>query len=350
MDCLDRFNKRMKISGNSIHNEKLLNSKELLFETFDDDLASSKDNVCFWELNKEINNETETIAIRLYDRKFSAANGTTVQFQTLHDTPIIIGDILYLKNENQYWICTESFDMNGTHYFGKLTLCNWMLKWQNNKGDILEYPCYVINATQYNSGETFNRNITVGSTQHQVTLPCDENTKYIDSPQRFYLDKNDKNPTVYIVTQNDTVSYNYGKKGLVKVTLFQDVGNKDTDRLDLGICDYKEPNSSSADIIDEINYISKIIYNKNIIKSGGSGQKYVAQFTDKNGIIIDNLIPKWKIISDFTDLLDININENEITIKVDNDDLIDEEFKLILIDTNSQALKDEIIIKIESLL
>ena len=81
----------------------------------------------------------------------------------------------------------------------------------------MEYPCTDINATQYNSGEQSNKQFTVGSSQHMLTLPCDENTVGLSSPQRFFLDKNKESPTSFIITQNDSTSYNYGKKGLVKL-------------------------------------------------------------------------------------------------------------------------------------
>ena len=104
-------------------------------------------------------------------------------------------------------------------------------------GTILEYPCYDMNSTQYNSGEQPNKNFVIGSSQHMITLPCDENTVELSTPQRFYLDKATVNPTTFIVTQNDTTSHNYGKKGLVKVTVYEHPNNPSVDRPDLGICD-----------------------------------------------------------------------------------------------------------------
>ena len=349
-DCLNRFKKRMEISGGSIRKEKLHNDRILVEKTFKDDLSYISD-VYLWELNQPITDETESFGIRLFKRKFSAANGTTVQFQSLHDTPIHIGDILYLKSENEYWLCTQSFNIDDVHYKGELVLCNWMLRWQDNNNDILEYPCYSINATQYNSGETYGKNLSFASAQHQVTLPCDENTINIIVGKRFILDKNMINPATYIVTQNDTVTYNYGVKGLVKVTLMQDVFDKDKDRLDLGICDYQDKNidDRETDDIDE-SIIAQIKSKSTVIKSGSKGQVFYAEFIDKENNKVDGLSPNWKIISDFTDELDIKTNGDSITIKIDNDDYIDEEFKLILTDTNDIALGDSVVIKIDSLL
>ena len=98
--------------------------------------------------------------------------------------------------------------------------------------------CYDNNTTQYNSGESANKQFTIGSSQHSLTLPCDENTVILNNPQRFFLDKNMENPTSFVVTQNDNTSHNFGGKGLVKLTVMECAKNNETDRYDLGICDY----------------------------------------------------------------------------------------------------------------
>ena len=104
MRCLDKFNKKMSLSGGSLRNENIMNSRMLLEETFSDD-ASFVPNIYLWRLGlKEYNNESP-IGIRLYGRSFSAANGVTVKFQTLYNTPIIVGDIIYNGNNDEYLIC-----------------------------------------------------------------------------------------------------------------------------------------------------------------------------------------------------------------------------------------------------
>ena len=35
-----------------------------------------------------------------------------------------------LLEHNEYFICRELYDIHGIHYQGKMTLCNWILKWQ----------------------------------------------------------------------------------------------------------------------------------------------------------------------------------------------------------------------------
>ena len=357
MQCLNRFNKRMSYSGGSLRDEYIFNTRELLKETFADDPSFSS-NVYFWKLGlKEYKNELP-IGIRLYNRTYSAANGVTVKFQTLYNTPVTVGDVIYDSKEDQYLICTEAFNVDDINYKGKFTLCNWILKWQKKDGTILEYPCYDMNSTQYNSGEQPNRNFIIGSSQHMITLPCDENTVELSTPQRFYLDKATINPTTFIVTQNDTTSHNYGKKGLVKITVYEYPNNPETDRPDLGICDYIDMSAGSANagttIKNDCCKASKAVieYSTSIIKSGGDSQVFIGKFYDDEGNEVVNEVPHWTIICDFSDKLQVKEFDNCLSIGIDDDSCIDEEFKLICSNGNNESniLSSTLIIKIDSLL
>lgn len=349
MRCLDRFKTKMRYNGESLRDENIFNSRMLLEETFSDD-ASFTFGLYLWELGIKSYDDKEQIGIRLYDRSFSAANGWRMNFQTLYNNPIYVGDIIYDSNRDEYLICTEVFDIDNVHWQGRFTLCNWMLKWQNEKGQILEYPCYDMNTTQYNSGEQSNRHFTIGSSQHMITLPCDENTVVLSSPQRFFLDKNTINPTSYIVTQNDTTSYNYGKKGLVKVTVYEYPNNHDTDRIDLGICDYIDRDSIKTN--NSIGkHISKsvISYNTCFIKSGGNSQVFTGNFYNDLKQEVVDIVPKWEIVCDFLDKLEVKESGNQISIGIDDDEYIDEEFKIILSDQDGNY-SSSLIVKIDSLL
>lgn len=353
MQCLSRFNKRMSLSGGSLREESIFNTRELLKETFADD-PSFTSGVYFWKLGLKEYRHESPVGIRLYGRSFSAANGVTVKFHTLYEDPVVVGDIVYDTNEDEYLICTEAFNIDNIHFKGKFTLCNWMLKWQKKDGTILEYPCYDMNSTQYNSGEQSNRNFVIGSSQHMITLPCDENTVELSTPQRFYLDKATTNPTTFIVTQNDTTSYNYGKKGLVKVTVFEHPNNPETDRPDLGICDYIDINAVNTikDICCCRASKALIKHSTTTIKSGGDSQMFIGKFYDEKGNEVEGIVPHWTIVCDFSNVLQVKEIDNCLSIGIDDDSYIDEEFKLICSDGNSESeiLSDALIIKIESLL
>ena len=339
----------MELTGGSIRGEKIFNSRKMLDEVFGDD-ASFTPGIYFWELNKQTYDEDTPIGVRFYHRTSSSANGVTVKFQTLNDTRIVVGDLIVDTVNNEYWICTEAFNIDTINYQGKFTLCNWMLKWQNAQGDILEYPCYNANTTQYNTGETPNRQFTVGSSQHSVLLPCDENTVILDTPQRFFLDKNYLHPTTYIITQNDTTSLNFGTKGIIRLTLAEYEFNTAKDRIDLGVCDYFEYNAgNNEDSESTFNLKTIIYYDTLIIKSGGSSQTYIAKTVDDNGNEVTGSHISWNIVCDFVDKLKVEENHNQINIAIDDDDYVDEDFKLICHDEDNNCTS-EIIITIDSLL
>ena len=349
MKCLDRFNHKMSLSGGSLRNENIKNSRELLQETFKDD-ASYALGVYFWELGLKSYENKEPLEVRIYKRDFSNANGVTMQFQTLFDSPISVGDVVYDSIADEYLICTESFNINDVHWQGKFTLCNWILKWQNKNGDILEYPCHDINSTQYNSGEQSNKQFTIGSSQHMITLPYDKNTVALKHPQRFFLDRDTDHPTSFMVTQNDTTSYFYGKKGLVKVTLFESPHNPATDRIDLGICDYIDKDTIIINNSNDV-FVSKsvISYDTTVIKSGGSSQVFSGAFFDENGIEVADIVPHWKIICDFSDALHVEELDNQLVIGINDDNYVDEEFKIVLSDADGNY-SSSLIVSVESLL
>lgn len=349
MKSPDRFKRKMNVCGNSLRDEHIYNSRKMLEEVFYDD-ASSALGIYMWEQGKESYEEDTPIPIRLFKREFSAANGVRVRFQTLIDSPIIVGDIIYDSKSDEYFICTESFNIDDVHWQGRLTLCNWILKWQKSDGTIMQYPCHDMNTTQYNSGEQSNRQFTIGSSQHMLTLPCDDNTVVLKTPQRFFLDKDYEHPTTFIVTQNDTTSYNYGKKGLVKVTVTEYAFDYDEDNIELGICDYKTKEDLDIDA-GEGDLISKstIGYDTKVIKSGGNPQTFTAQFYDENGNEVENVVAKWSFICPFISFLDIEYGDNTITISIDNDDFIDEDFKLILSDDRNQYVSS-LLLTVKSLM
>ena len=109
-------------------------------------------------------------------------------------------------------------------------------------------------------------------------------------------------------------------------------------------------NTENTNNADKKKVIKSVIsYKTTTIKSGGSKQKFVGTFVDENGEEIDGISTNWEIRCDFADSLIVDEEGNSLTIGVDDDSLIDEEFKLTLSD-ESGNYKSSIIIQIGSLL
>ena len=223
-------NKGGNIRQSKINDGKLLMNNQLMTD------PSYNSNMVFWQFGVDVGN-LESVPIKTFNEKYSAANGINLQFDALIDSPIVVGDLLYDKKRNLYWICIESFDRDEILCAGKLVRCNYIMKWQDDDKNIFEYPVFEINSTQYNSGEFGDKTMTLGSSQHLITAIADKNTIALNHGHRFFWDRNTVDPTVFKLTQNDTTAMNYDK-GLVKITVTEDQYNPKTDSIENWLCDY----------------------------------------------------------------------------------------------------------------
>ena len=179
----------------------------------------------------------ETIDLNINRQTKSEVSGYQKEFTSLITAPVQHGDTFYNEDEGLYWICTEVMCKSGLYYDGKLTRCNNILKWQDEDKHIFEYPVFDINSTQYNSGEFGDKTMTLGSSQHLLTIVADENTIALNHAHRFFWDRNTVDPTVFKLTQNDTTAVNYDR-GIVKLTVTEDQYNPKTDSIENWLCDY----------------------------------------------------------------------------------------------------------------
>lgn len=330
---------RIKQSGTSLYDEQIKDAQNILADGFTDDVSCSK-HIFFW-IAGENPQKGNHVYIKFYERKYSSANGNMKSFLTHNNDKIEVGDYIYDEEENTYWICTESFHVDNIHYEGKFTQCNWYLRWQRPDGTILEYPCLDLNSTQYNSGESGNSTLKLGSAQHMEKVQANSDTISLASPQRFYVSRDNSIP--YVITQNDTTASNYGK-GICNITVTQDVRREDKDRPDLGICDYIDPSSPlppTPSEPDETTDLRCAISGNTNLKNG-YGRTYTVTFTDKEGNAVDwqEVNYQWNIKSDFD--VQQTISGNTITIKVENEDFIGSSFLLDISIGNSMMTETKI--------
>lgn len=316
----------MACSGTTARQEKIIDGRRLMSEELMKD--PSYQEFVIWEFGVLPEDFVEQ-PIKLYNRKYSSANGFTTQYETLWDKAIPIGTVLYDKKRNEYQLCTESFDKDEILNNGKLTRCNGWLKWQDKEGKVYEYPIFDINSTQYNSGVESSKIMVLGSTQHMLSITADENTISLRHDMRFFVDRNKVAPTVFKLTQNDTTAMNYDK-GILHLTVTEDQYNPDTDNIEEWICDYRKP-SDNSDI--------KITYAGNpSIRIGGSAKTFTA-------ISVGNV--SWDIIAndDIKKYLSIDIIPAEKKCKIKcslKESIIGESFVLQCSDDNGNISKETI--------
>lgn len=134
---------------------------------------------------------------------------------------------------------------------GQLQQCNYLMKWQNANAEVIERWCVCMSASKYNNGNYYTNEVVIGSNQTMVYLPNDSETLKLHNDKRIFLDFNTENPKTYIITRVDTVTMSYdgittptyNGKGCILLIVTECEYNPDTDRIDLMLCDYVDPDS-----------------------------------------------------------------------------------------------------------
>lgn len=149
----------------------------------------------------------------------------------------------YVKYEGAWYLVISYPDNNRIYEKAVLWKCKHTIRMLSRlTGDVVEYPVYSENSTQYGTGEAEKTQITVGDDQHLIYLPYNDETILLDNGFRFLMDKNRENPTAYRITRVDPVSYAVGDEkaedGLIQWAVIQDLFNERTDNAGEMIADY----------------------------------------------------------------------------------------------------------------
>lgn len=150
------------------------------------------------------------------------------------------------KGDWQIYLIMTMPDQNHIYTKSVIHECNYTLRWQNKQGTIYNYPCFIEDASQYNSGvNDVNSVIRTPYNQLMCWISFDDNTIGLKRDRRMFIDYTTVYPPeVYKITSTSKVPYSYNDKRIIRLLFTEDAYNPDTDNLDLLICDY----CSSSDI------------------------------------------------------------------------------------------------------
>ena len=329
---LQLMKERIKHSGFTAREEMIIDGQNLLKEELEHD-SSYSPTMYFWNPVLECNESPAKL--RIYSRKYSSLNGNYQNFLTTHDNPLKIGEYIHDTKDDTYWLVYNSFNVNDVHYEGKMIQCNYLLKWQLSNGKIVQRFANIVSASKYDVGETGNNILVLSSNNYTILIGyCEEGFEL--EGKRVFIDMKPVDPIkVFKITRSDDVLYNSGNMGsLLSFIADKTEFNPNKDNQELRICDYIDPSSSLSPQPSEPNEttdLSAVISGDAELQIGFSNT-YSVTFTDKKtGNSIDwthtNFI--WKIVSAF----DINqsTSRNKIELLVEDEKLLDEEFKLQVI-------------------
>lgn len=310
--------------------------------TKDETLNDVKEN---FNIRRYYSNEGATVFINGIEEQVIIQDHSNPINQDKEDKQMLIpmeslaecGDYVIYRNET--WLIISRINIVDDGYKTcQIYRCNWILKFQNEIGDILSYPC--IDSTTYSTiGTTESKIIDTGNALHLIKIPCDEDTLNIRLGKRFFVDKHKTKPIPYEVTNCNTTKYNYGNKGVIELMLKQDVSKKSpNDRVDLGICDYidpKNPNSTSPSAINCKITSSRSNFNDKV--KLGITYIFTSMFTDDNNNTLTNIIPNYSIKSSFYDVISMVIDSDDsVSITLDEkkgESHIGETFELVCEDS-----------------
>lgn len=159
------------------------------------------------------------------------------------------------------WLITE-LDANDEVYTrGLMKRCNYLLKWLDETGAIIEKWCIVEDGTKYLIGEKPKEVMTIGDARMAITIGKDADTIKLCRGRRFLLDDPDS-PRVlaFQITKPNKLFNNYGGVGAFRFIL-NEVNVTDDDNTELMIADYYNwtPGVDAATHVNPDTSLSEIV-------------------------------------------------------------------------------------------
>jgi hypothetical protein len=210
------------------------------------------------------------------------------------------------------WLVTEVNRNEEIKLQGTATLCNFILKWQDD--DTLEYvfeECVVERYKTAAVGVSENRVISTDDTRRNVLIQFNDKTRKLKQGKRFYIDMEGvNNPKVYELTDLDRTSYVFNGVGFFQLVCNQNEKVPD-DRDDIMICNWNPPRPDQPLPIGscEITYAG----DPSIRAGATSWKPFTAVFLDSSG----NEITPTNLIWELTMLT--GLAQNQVRIRHDSD-------------------------------
>lgn len=191
--------------------------------------------------DKSIQKEPITVRAIVQNKTSDVYNSTVVRQILCNIGVLKCGQ--YVECEGAMWLVSALPDNNRIYEKAVLWKCKHTIRFISPlTGEIVKYPVYSTNSTQYGTGELEKTYMTVGEDQHLIYIPYNEETIKLDDQFRFLMDKNRESPSAYRITRVDPVSYAVGDErnedGLIQWAVLQTQFNEATDSKELMIADY----------------------------------------------------------------------------------------------------------------
>lgn len=179
--------------------------------------------------------------------------------------------------------------------------CNYLLKWKNSKGNIIERWCVFSDNQRLINGERnvdFNK-MMLSYYATVIYLPCDPDTINVTMDQRFLIDHPDieGNPEAWIVRNRNVNSKIYDDyDGIIELSIARHQFNHNTDSKEHMVADYYRDYTQPEEFDDDTRYDLRIAYNGTPdLKMATPFKKYIAEF-QVDGEASDVLVADWDVV------------------------------------------------------
>ena len=243
---LDSYKQMLGHHGTTRRERDLNSLKNRISRNVGDSLSSSR---------VTINGEEQDVAI------ISTNENESKKILSLPGETFHLGAIVWWMSAP--WMIV-SLDMQDEVYTSAImTLCNYLLKWKNSKGEIVERWCILEDKNNSgSSGIEDNDRVTLGDARIQVLLAKDEETRQLHRDQRFLIDDEDVTGKGDVVAYEVTKIYRAGNlyrgEGTYRYILEECVRTA-RDNTELLIADYYDEDYIPSDIpVGNENYSFRI--------------------------------------------------------------------------------------------
>ena len=330
MGYWETYNKRLTVNGNTSRERRVNHLKDTI-------IRKSVDNPSYKKIL--LNGEETQLVIN------SGTQPYYKEFQSLPSQEINIGD--YVEWANSHWIVVTCDSDDEIYKDGKLNQCNYLLKWQNELGEIIERWAVIQSASKYNDGTDSNAVITLGSDQLSIIVPIDSETIKLKKSmsKKFFVDGNTEDPTTYELTGTGNVPDTYNGHGITSWIVKECAYTATKDDLRYGVCNYKVVDTEEAPTTppespDEMTDLTITISGNKNLKVGFS-RTYTATITDVDGNAVEwTDTYSWNVVSDFEVCQEID--GNTIKLLVEDEDCVDSIILLQVIRNNTVVAENEI--------
>lgn len=141
---------------------------------------------------------------------------------------------------NNRWLIIEKDANNEVYTRCKMRQCNYLLRWVNQSGMIVERWCIIEDGTKYLTGEYGDNHfiLTRGDSRISMIIARDSETIQLERDNRFLIDDYESHtPLAYRLTKPFKMGGSYNENGVLSFVLAE-CNAEDDDNFDLHIADY----------------------------------------------------------------------------------------------------------------